>query len=93
VYLYFNTDLDLDLRNIWKEYPFRAVPECVRHYRLLAWSGGEWKLLVEERENYQRHRAHMFPAVRTERLRLEIAATHGDPRAQVYEVRVYGPEG
>lgn len=93
VYLYFNTDLDLDLRNIWHEYDFRTIPECARHYRVLAWQNGNWKLLVEERENYHRYRVHRFPAATTDRLRLEIAATHGSDRAQVYEVRVYGPEG
>lgn len=92
-YLYFNTDLDLDLRNIWQEYEFRAIPECVRHYRLLAWVGSDWRLLAEEEGNYHRMRVHRFPALRTTRLRLEIAATNGDPRAQLYELRVYGPEG
>jgi hypothetical protein len=92
-YLYFNTDLDRDLRNIWTEYEFRAIPECVRHYRLFAWLNEEWKLLVEERENHHRFRVHQFPTATTEKLRLEIAGTHGDPRAQIYEVRFYGPEG
>jgi hypothetical protein len=93
VYLYFNTDLDRDLRNLWEPYDFRTIPECARHYRLLAWTGTGWKLLVEEKENYHRRRVHRFPATRTTRLRLEVCATHGDPRAQVYELRVYGPEG
>ena len=44
-------------------------------------------------DNYHRYRVHHLPAVRTARLRLEIAGTHGSNRAQVYEVRVYGPEG
>jgi len=93
VYLYLNTDLDRDLRNIWQEYEARTIPECARHYRLLAWVNAGWRLLAEETDNHQRLRVHRFPAVTTSRLRLEVAATHGDPRAQVYEVRVYGPEG
>jgi hypothetical protein len=85
--------LDRDLRNIWREHAHRAIPECVRHYRLLAWVGADWRLLAEEQDNHHRMRVHRFPTVRTSRLRLEVAATHGDSRAQVYEVRVYGPEG
>ncbi len=93
VYLYFNTDLDRDLRNIWQEQAERVIPECVRHYRVLAWGGTEWRELAEVRDNYQRFRIERFPAVRTERLRVEILGTNGDPRAQLYQVRVYGPEG
>lgn len=92
IYLSFNTDLDRDLRNLWTEYPFRAIPECVRDYRLFARSNGDWRLLFEERGNYQRRRVHTFPAVRTDRLRLEVTATHGHPHAEIYEVRLYAPE-
>jgi hypothetical protein len=37
---------------------------------------GKWRVLVAERDNYQR-------------LRLTIHATHGDPSAGLYELRCY----
>lgn len=89
--LYFNTDLDRELPNLWFEHPFRAIPECIRDYRLLCAENGGWRVLLEERGNYQRFRTHAFPPVTTDCLRLEVLATHGDPRAQIYEVRIYGP--
>lgn len=93
VYLFFNTDLDRSLPNLRTEHAFRRIPECVRHYRLAAWDGSRWRTLAEERDNYQRRRVHAFPGLRATRLRLEILGTNGDDRAQVYEVRVYPPEG
>jgi hypothetical protein len=60
-------------------------PETVRDYRL-AWNGGS----LEGKSNYQRRRVHRLPApVVTDRLALEAAATHGDPHARVFEIRVY----
>jgi len=89
--LFFNTDLDRELRSVWEAPGFRRFPECVRAYRLLAWDGAAWQPVVEELDNYQRYRAHQFAPVTTQRVRLEISATNGDPRTQVYEVRLYPP--
>lgn len=60
-------------------------PETVRDYRL-SWKSGS----LEVKGNYRRRRVHRLPApVVTDRLALEIDATHGDPHARVFEIRVY----
>jgi hypothetical protein len=69
-----------------------AQPETVRDYRIEAAVGGAWQILVEVQGNYQRRRAHAFPAVAATVLRLTVLATNGAPEARLFEVRAYGPE-
>jgi hypothetical protein len=66
---------------------------CVTNYRVEAETATGWTTLVEENDNYQRHRVHVFAPVPATRLRLTILAVR-DPqyRARVYEIRAYGPE-
>jgi hypothetical protein len=67
-------------------------PETVRDYTLSGRSGpdAEWRELVRVTGNHQRLVRHRFAPVQLQALRLHILATHGDPIARVYEVRVYG---
>ena len=68
-------------------------PELVRDYTLELQRGGRVVHREEVRGNHLRHRRHRLPAaVRCDRLLLRVEATHGDPRARVFEVRLYGPE-
>jgi len=54
---------------------------------------GEWQPVIRVTDNYQRRRAHTLDApVTTDRLRIVVHATNGDPSAAIYEVRCYGPE-
>ena len=55
--------------------------------------GGEWREVLRESGNYQRHRVHRFESVEADTLRLVVTATHGDPSARVFEVRVYEEDG
>ncbi|MBI3973017.1 MAG: FAD-dependent oxidoreductase [Chloroflexi bacterium] len=89
VRLYFNSDLDRHLSNVWVEYPDRVIPDLVRDYRLECHRHGRWHSLVEVTDNHQRLRVHTFAPVAAERLRLLVLATNGSPHAQLYELRVY----
>lgn len=80
VELIFDTNLDKPC--------YRGIPpECVRDYELQAWRNGEWVTLMKVSGNHQRRRLHSFDPVQTNKLRLLVATTNGDPSARVYEFR------
>jgi hypothetical protein len=85
----FDTNLDLDLRNMWVDYEFRVLPNCVRHYKLEAFTAGEWIVLAEVKDNIHRHRTHRFDRVSADRVRVTLYSTWGAPYASVYEIRAY----
>jgi len=73
--------------------PFYRDPQCARDYTILVEAQGEWQPVAQVTDNYQRRRAHTLDApVTTDRLRVVVHATNGDPSAALYEVRCYGPE-
>ncbi|MDR3723856.1 MAG: FAD-dependent oxidoreductase [Terracidiphilus sp.] len=70
--------------------PFYRDPQCASDYEVQIDVNGVWKTVVVVRGNYQRHCCHQLGAsVVTSCLRIVVAATHGDPSAAIYEVRVY----
>ena len=82
--LRFDTDLDT--------LHFSDVPgTCVRDYTLEVRSEGTWRRVHAEKGNAVRRRVHDIAPVTGDAVRLRVAATHGDPAARVYEVRVYPP--
>jgi hypothetical protein len=87
VLISFDTDLD---RQADQMAPFWTAATCARHWRLHARSGGGWKQVFEERDNYLRRRTAKFEPLQTTGIRLEILSIRGDPSARVYEIRVYG---
>lgn len=65
--------------------PLYRDPQCVRDYTIE--TGTE---RIEVTGNYHRHRRHAFAKpVTTDKLRILIHATNGDPSAAIYEVRCY----
>ena len=71
--------------------PFYRDPQCPCDYRIEAEIDGRWVTAMEIYGNYQRHREHVLQEpVCTQRLRIVVLATNGDPSAALYEVRVYG---
>lgn len=74
-------------------YPaFYRDPQCARDYELQAWVGGAWVNLIKVEGNYQTRVVHDIQRTTTDRLRLVVHATNGDPSAGVYEIRAYdGP--
>lgn len=70
--------------------PFYRDPQCPRDYTIEAYRDGVWNTLVNIEGNFHRHRRHGLPeSVTTDRLRIVVHATNGDPSAQIYEVRCY----
>ncbi|WP_254075653.1 hypothetical protein [Paenibacillus tritici] len=70
--------------------PFYRDPQCAKDYRIQSWTGGAWNDVIHAVNNYQRHVRHKLPgSIRTQKLRIVIEATNGDPSAAVYEVRCY----
>ncbi len=68
----------------------KPQPETVRDYQLQQEINGEWKTIVDVKNNYQRLRKHKLPEeIRTRRLRLRISATNGLDHARIMSVRVY----
>jgi hypothetical protein len=70
--------------------PFYRDPQCAREVSLCAWVDGSWLECARIAGNYQRRRELKLDApVTTDRLRVVIHATNGDPSAALYEVRCY----
>jgi hypothetical protein len=71
--------------------PFYRDAQCVRDYTVQAWIEDAWVSVVAVRGNYQRHRRHpLEQPITTQKLRILVEATNGDPSAAIYEVRCYG---
>ncbi|ALP35547.1 pyridine nucleotide-disulfide oxidoreductase [Paenibacillus sp. IHB B 3084] len=87
----FNDDVNEDLINLHHHRtPFEVMPELVRHYRIEAFTDGSWVTLHTERNNRKRKRIHEIRnPVATDQLRLVVEATHGCPRAEIVEIRLY----
>lgn len=89
VVLHLDGDFDHALESVLFGHPERAVPFCLRHFRLEDAAGC---LLAEERD-WHLSRWSWKPAqpLSTRGLRLRILATWGAP-ATVFQWRVYGPQ-
>ncbi|HEX6685640.1 MAG TPA: FAD-dependent oxidoreductase [Candidatus Limnocylindrales bacterium] len=87
VELSFDTDHDHAMESVLHGHPERAMPFCVRHYRLSA----QGRLLAERTDNHQtRNTIRLDPPVVTDELTLELRATHGDNTpAALFEIRCY----
>lgn len=72
------------------ETPLYRDPQTPKDYRIWVFLQGDWRMVLSVSGNYQRHRIHKLDQpVQTDRLRLEILSTNGDPSAAVYEIRCY----
>jgi hypothetical protein len=82
----FERELTLTMSDLYNSRMIRGPqPETVRDYTL---SAEGWTFPV--RGNYQRRRVHVLETpLCTDRLRLTVAATHGDPNGRLFEIRVY----
>lgn len=70
--------------------PLYRDPQCASDYAIQVEIDGEWHEIIRVEGNYQRLcRHHLDDALQTNRLRLMIYATNGDPSAGVYEIRCY----
>ncbi|MEI6074852.1 MAG: FAD-dependent oxidoreductase [Verrucomicrobiota bacterium] len=70
--------------------PFYRDPQCPRDYAIEVCASGKWQRALEVKDNYQRLRRHKFAAgLATDKIRVVITATNGDPSASIYEIRCY----
>ncbi len=87
VELSFDTDWDHPMESVLLGHPERAMPFCVKHYRLRDAAG---RVVAEQTDNHQTRNELVFnPPLVTDRLEIEIAATHGPVPAAVFHVGCY----
>jgi hypothetical protein len=69
--------------------PLFRYPECVKKYEVAIAAAEGWKTVARHDDNYARRRVHVFAPVRSDRLRITVLETNGNPAARIYEVRIY----
>ena len=93
VQLLFDSSLHFHFWQSWQGYPRRSIPSIVRDYRIIAGHGdGTTTVIAEVTGNYQRNRRHRLSVAEVSRLRVEMLATNGLTRAQLYGIRVMHEE-
>lgn len=86
----FDSSLENHLPPLWGTYDQETVPSLVRDYRALVQSPeGHWETVAEVTGNYLRFREHSFDARLARAFRLEVLATNGLDRAQVFAIRMF----
>jgi hypothetical protein len=85
--LSWDTDHDHPMETVFMGHPERAMPFCVRHYRVCDAAG---RLLAERTDNYQtRNTIHLSPPAVTDGLTVQVLASHGRTPAALFEIRCY----
>jgi hypothetical protein len=86
--LSFDTDFDHAMESVQWGHPERAMPFCVRSYRILDEGGA---VLADVADNHQTRNVFTFdpPAV-TGRVRVEIGAMNGGTPAAIFRVQCFG---
>jgi hypothetical protein len=69
--------------------PLFRYPECAKKYEVAIATAAGWKTVAQNDDNYLRRRVHTFDPVHSDRLRITILETNGNPAARIYEVRIY----
>jgi hypothetical protein len=93
VQLLFDSSLHFHFSQSWQGYPVRGIPSVIRDYRIIAgYDDGSTTILADVAGNYQRNRRHRMVVGGVRRLRVEIRATNGLTRAQIYGLRVITSE-
>lgn len=75
----------------YRNYPgLYRDPECPKDITAEAYVDGDWQEIGQLTGNYQRQRAiALAKPVTTDRIRITVHATNGDPSAAIYEIRCY----
>ena len=90
VQVLFDSSLHFHFSQSWQGYPMNTIPPIVRDYRLTAeHADGTATLIADIRGNHLRNRRHAADLSGVVRLKIEVLATHGIERAQIYSVRVF----
>jgi len=89
IQILFDSSLHFHFGQSWQGYPVNAIPSLVKDYRIIAEHvGGAQTVVAEVVGNFQRNRRHSVGLTGVTRMRLDILATNGLTRAQVYAIRV-----
>lgn len=89
VQVIFDSSLHFHFWQSWQGYLLRSIPSIIRDYRIIAeHEDGTSTVIAEVSGNYQRNRRHSTAIIGVKRLRVEISATNGITRAQLYAIRV-----
>jgi hypothetical protein len=85
--LSFDTDFDHAMETVQWGHPDRAMPFCVKHYRV---RDGQGNVVAECADNHQtRNVIKLASAIATDRLTIECLGTHSGAPAAILEVRCY----
>lgn len=91
VQILFDSALHFHFSQSWQGYPVRSIPTLVRDYRIIVdHEDGSSSTVAEVSGNFHRNRRHTVHLTKIISLRLEILATNGLDRAQVYGIRAFG---
>ena len=60
---------------------------CVKDYDLEVFDGKTWVTVAAIRDNFMRKRTHSFKPILTEKIRITVLETWGDPSARIMELR------
>lgn len=86
----FDSMLDFHFKQKWNGYSTNVLPAIVKDYRLWAEDKkGNKHLVAEVNGNYQRFCRHSCTEKNITKLRLEVLATNGLERAQIYSIRAF----
>ncbi len=86
----FDSALHFHFWQCWQGYDTRAIPSIVKDYRIVATLvDGSHAIVADMTDNFQRNCRHTAVLKGVVSLRLEILATNGLERAQVYGIRVF----
>ncbi len=85
--LAFDTDFDHPMESVLMGHPERVMPFCVKRYTIRDAAG---RVLAASEDNHQtRNVIILDEPVHTTQLQIEIAETHGDAPAALFDVRCY----
>lgn len=85
--LNFDTDFDYPMETVHWGHPERAMPFCVKHYRICNALG---EIIAEQRDNHQtRNTILLDPAITTSCLKIELLASHAPVPAALFGIRCY----
>ena len=86
----FDSALHFHFWQSWQGYDTPAIPSIVKSYRLIAClADGSQIVIADVTDNFQRNCRHAVDLKGVGKLRLEILATNGLERAQVYSIRAF----
>ncbi|UIJ58137.1 FAD-dependent oxidoreductase [Amycolatopsis acidiphila] len=84
--LRFDTDFDRPMLTVLVEQDERAIPHCVRHYRLRA----DDRVVAEVTDNHQTRAVHVFdPPLEATEMAVDILATNGAGPGAIFEFHCY----